>query len=198
MTGNRYYGRGFSTASGGVSVLNLTVTRADYVAFPVTPESEASNGAPIQNQAYFVYLQDWPIGSVWNFVTMNLTQVGGQQPTEVGFFYSDSAPNRDGQRLTKIASTPTFDSVTSGLGFKRNLLPMNGTLYTNCYLWAGYRHSGALAQPRFSSIQPDLGDANELILNSSPAFSSTINFFATLNGTAIHLQMRGERSPIDS
>lgn len=198
MVGNRYYGRPVDTSGGGLTVLNLTVTRPDFVAFPVTPEDPASNGAPIQNQAYFVYLQDWPIGSVWNFVTMNLTQIGGAQATEVGFFYSDSAPNRDGQRLTKIASTPTFENVTSGLGVKRNVFPMQATLFTNCYLWAGYRHSGALAQPRFSSIQPDLGDANELILNSSPAFSATTNFFATLNATAIHLQMRGERSPIDS
>lgn len=195
MAGNRYYGRPVDSTS-TISFININSTQPDFVALPFVNQTEADNGAPIQNQAYFVYIGHWPIGSVWNYVAMNLTQIGGQQPTEVGFFYTDSAPNADGQMLTKIASTASFDSVTSGLGPKRNQLLMSATLFTDSFLWCGYRHSGALAQPRFSGIGVDLGQAYDLILNSSPAFSSTVNFFATLNATAVHLSMRGERYPI--
>jgi hypothetical protein len=197
MSGNRYYGRPADASGGSLTLINIAETHPDYVAFPSIPQTETAAATPVQNSAYFTYVGRWPIGSVFNFVVLNMTQIGGQQPTEVGFFISDSAPNRAPQQLFKIASTASFESITSGTGVKRNFQPMNATLFTDCYLWCGYRHSGNLGQPIFSTLTADFAEATHLFLNSSPAFSSTTNFNATLNGTALTgLGMRGERYPI--
>lgn len=117
----------------------------------------------ISNVAYFVYLCRTGQAITPKFVEFYVSILGvGTQAVEVGLFSSPLAPNKAAQVLTKLASDATVDSLTVGLGVKRNTSALTTSIAANTHLWAGIRTAMGTTNPTITGLYNDFAQGNIL------------------------------------
>lgn len=140
----------------------------------------------ISNKAYFVYLGLTKAEIMPKFVEFYLAVVGtGTQAAEVGLFSSPAAPNKAAQVLTKIVASGTLDSLTAGVGVKRNTTalsylfdpgggddPYDIPIPAYTHLWAGIRTAMGTIQPTITGLVNDMAQGQILATATSGALTA--------------------------
>lgn len=134
-------------------------------------------------RCFFDYVGYWPAGVVFKYVEFLPSNGGTNSLIEVGLFSSTSAPNKNGQLLTRLVSGTVSIPLTLNVA-NRNSDAFASTLATASFLWCGFR-SVNTANPQLRGLSFDMGQGHGLILGgTTPAFSATTGFTATLSGSS--------------
>ena len=164
----------------GLTSLEESCTQRVFIS-PLAPGGAAFQ--PGSQNGYFVYLGKTTAAITPKYVELYLSVIGTTlTTTEVGIFSSPNPPGKAAQTLTKLASTASMDSLTSGLGVKRNSSAFSTSVPAGTHLWAGYRGQFS-TMPTFWGLNMDLGEGVVLVAAGCSAFSSGSNFTTALTTT---------------
>lgn len=137
----------------------------------------AASFLTISASAYFVFVGRTVVSLTPKYVELYLSAIAaGTVGAELGLFSSVSPPQKSSLSLTKITSTNTLDSLTSGLGVKRNTNAFSTAIAAGTYLWAGCRFAFGTTQPTVWGHTLDMGEGAILATTSSGAFSLNNSF----------------------
>lgn len=136
----------------------------------------------VNNQAQFVYVGRTIAAVTPLYVEFYLSVVGtGAQIAEVGIFSTPAPPNKAaGQTLTKIEALSPVDSLTVGVGVKRNTNPFSTLVAANTYIWAGIRTAMGANQPQIVGLVNDLSEGFVLKTAGSGALTGAGPFAGVL------------------
>jgi len=132
-----------------------------------------AGSAPGSQTAWWTYLGYTVESLLIKYVEFYVSVVGvGTQVAEVGLFSTPLAPNKTAQTITKLTSTDTLDSLTVGIGVKRNTNSLNYRVDPGVHLWAGVRFSMQTTQPNIVGLSGDCNQGRVLLKTSSASFAS--------------------------
>jgi len=174
LTGSQLpYGMAQNTACEGNDARLLTTLDTPNRVFSSWLPNVATAITLTSGTAYFVYLGRTVAALTPKYVEFYVNTAGtGAQTAEVGFFSSPAAPNKSAQTLTKLVSTGTVDSLTSG-GVKRNTAAFATAITAGTHLWAGIRTAMATTQPAISGLCMDFSQGRVLSATLTGALTGT-------------------------
>lgn len=129
----------------------------------------------ISNTAYFVFLGRVVTEFTPAYLNVMCQTVGtSTQTAELGFFSTPAYPKYNtSQSLTKITSTGTITSLTSGTGVKRNSSAFTTSIAAGTFLWGGMRTAMAGNQPTMNAINRDYARGNVLTTAAAGALTNS-------------------------
>lgn len=149
-------------------------------------------GSSTSGVAYWVYIgqltQDQSLGGN---VSLHCTTVGaGTQTAEVALASTPLAPKRTSQVLTRIASSNSLLTLTSGTGLKRATGPLTmsgvaASVAAGTHLWIGIRVVMGTTQPIFWSLAGDKMNGEILTTSAANLGGATLDNFTTVTGSLI-------------
>lgn len=154
-------------------------------------------GSSASGVAYWIYIgqlaEDLIVGASGSNISLHCSTVGaGTQVAEAALASTPSAPKKASQVLTRLASSNSWLTLTTGTGLKKltNSLTLAGgqtTVPAGTHCWIGSRIVMGTTQPIFWSLAGDR--LNGEILTTAAAtitgLGVTLDTFTTLTGSLI-------------